>query len=63
MRKDHSQQNFVVLRHMALNLLKQEHTAKCGIKARRRHPQAAVTTLSAKSSPLHLEMRLPCMYL
>jgi len=35
MHKDHSQQNFVVLRHMALNLLKQEHTAKCGIKARR----------------------------
>ena len=35
MRKDHSQQNFVVLRHMALNLLKQEQTAKCGIKARR----------------------------
>ncbi|TME02896.1 MAG: transposase [Chloroflexi bacterium] len=35
MRKDHSQQNFVVLRHMALNLLKQEQTVKCGIKARR----------------------------
>ena len=35
MRKDHSQLNFVVLRHMALNLLKQEPTAKCGIKARR----------------------------
>jgi predicted transposase YbfD/YdcC len=35
MRKDHSQQNFVVLRHMALNLLKQEQSAKCGIKARR----------------------------
>jgi predicted transposase YbfD/YdcC len=35
MRKDHSQQNFVVLRHRALNLLKQERTAKCGIKARR----------------------------
>jgi predicted transposase YbfD/YdcC len=34
-RKDHSQQNFVVLRHMALNLLKQEQTATCGIKARR----------------------------
>jgi hypothetical protein len=34
-RKDHSQQNFVVLRHMALNLLNQEPTAKCGIKARR----------------------------
>jgi hypothetical protein len=35
MRKDHSQQNFVVLRHMALNLLKLEQTATCGIKARR----------------------------
>lgn len=35
MRKDHSQQNFVVLRHMALNLLKQERTATCSIKARR----------------------------
>ncbi len=35
MRKDHSQHNFVVLRHMALNLLRQEQTAKCGIKARR----------------------------
>ncbi len=35
MRKDHSQQNFVVLRHMALNLLRQEQTATCGIKARR----------------------------
>ncbi len=35
MRKDHSQENFVVLRHMALNLLKQEQTATCGIKARR----------------------------
>jgi ribosomal protein L17 len=35
MRKDHSQQNFVVLRHMALNLLKHEQTATCGIKARR----------------------------
>ncbi len=35
MRKDHSQQNFVVLRHMALNLLKQEPTATCGITARR----------------------------
>jgi len=35
MRKGNSQQNFVVLRHMALNLLKQELTATCGIKARR----------------------------
>lgn len=35
MRKDFSPQNFAVLRHMALNLLKQEHTATCGIKAKR----------------------------
>jgi hypothetical protein len=59
MRKDHSQQNFVVLRHMALNLLKQERTTTCGIKARRRHPQAAVKTPCAKSSLLNIEMRLP----
>jgi predicted transposase YbfD/YdcC len=34
-RKDHSAQNFAVLRHIALNLLKQERTAKCGIKTKR----------------------------
>ena len=35
MRKDGSPENFAVLRHMALNLLKHERTAKCGIKAKR----------------------------
>jgi predicted transposase YbfD/YdcC len=34
-RKDNAPQNFAVLRHMALNLLKQEHTVKAGIKAKR----------------------------
>ena len=34
-RKDNAPQNFAVLRHMALNLLKQEHTVKVGIKAKR----------------------------
>ena len=34
-RKDNGPQNFAVLRHIALNLLKQENTAKCGIKAKR----------------------------
>lgn len=34
-RKDNAPQNFAVLRHMALILLKQEHSIKVGIKAKR----------------------------
>jgi predicted transposase YbfD/YdcC len=34
-RKDNAPQNYAVLRHMALNLLKQEKTVKAGIKAKR----------------------------
>ena len=34
-RKENAPQNFAILRHMALNLLKQEKTVKAGIKAKR----------------------------
>ena len=34
-RKGHGAQNFAVLRHIALNLLKQEQTARCGTQTKR----------------------------
>lgn len=34
-RKGNGAQNFAILRHIALNLLKQEKTAKCGVKTKR----------------------------
>ena len=34
-RKDHAPENLTILRHMAINMLKQENTAKVGIQAKR----------------------------
>ena len=34
-RKGNGAENFAILRHIALNLLKQEKTAKCGTRAKR----------------------------
>jgi predicted transposase YbfD/YdcC len=34
-RKDNAPQNFAILRHMALNLLKQENSIKASIKSKR----------------------------
>jgi predicted transposase YbfD/YdcC len=35
MRKDNSPQNFAILRHIALNLIRQEHTSKRSVKGKR----------------------------
>ncbi len=43
-RKDHAPQNFATLRKLALNLLRQDPKAKCGVKARKKWPDGTMTT-------------------
>ena len=50
-------QNLAVVRHLALNLLKRERSAKVGIQAKRKKPDGASITCSKS---YHNEMRLPC---
>ena len=57
-RTGHADRNLAVIRHWALNLLKQERTTKVGIKPNAKRP-AGISTTCSKSYPC--EMRLPCL--
>jgi len=56
-RKDNGPQNFAVLHHIALNLLKQEKTARRSIRGNDSRPPGMRTT-SSKSSPPNLAIVL-----
>ena len=56
-RTGHADQNLAVIRHLALNLLKRERSAKVGIKAKRKKKPAGASITCSKS--YHNEMRLP----
>jgi predicted transposase YbfD/YdcC len=60
-RKDNGPANFAVLRHIALNLLKQENTVNAGPASRpsASRPAGTSRTYSKCSSAMAIEMRLP----
>ena len=60
-RQGEAAENFAVLRHIALSLLRQEKTAKVGLKAKRFKAALEIDYLHKVLNTQMLRMRLPCL--